>query len=415
MVHASPTAERAMPVDPVAIVRDFLRWTRSAPADARAQGARALARAYLDRDLDPVDHRDALLAMTALLDDRSPLVRTALAEILAPSAAAPRHLVTALAQDQPTIAAVVLGASPLLGDADLVDAVAVGDTVVQTAVARRADVPAGVSAALAEVGTCAACAVLCCNSGATITPGALARMVERHGADPDLRRAVSGRSDLHPGLRHDLVVATAAALAAFVSERSWLSSAGAARLTREATDRACLTIAASSDGSAADGGFAAHLLETGRLTPALLIRVVVSGDLGLFEAAISRLSGIPCARVSGLVRGGQTLGFEALYRKAGLPPALLPVFQAALFDADDLGTGVDAERRRIARALRVCAGSAHPQLARAAVLLRRLDAEALRDEARAFAREVEVEPDVAVALLPRLSPADRNWALRPAA
>ena len=62
--------------------------------------------------------------MTMLLDDPSPLVRQALAEALAYSPEAPASVVYALAAEQPQISAIVLEHSPLLIDADLVDAVA---------------------------------------------------------------------------------------------------------------------------------------------------------------------------------------------------------------------------------------------------------------------------------------------------
>lgn len=411
MDHASSTAPHAGPGGAPAILRGFLRWTRSAPADARAQGTRALARAYLHGELDPAHRRDALLVLTALLDDPSPAVRLALADVLGPSPAAPRALITALAQDQPAVAALVLGASPLLADADLVDAVALGCTIAQDAVAGRASVSAAVAAAVAEVGGVQACRTLCVNPGAILTPAAMARMVARHGDDPDLRRLLLDRADLAPGLRHDLVVATARALAAFLVERCWMSADGAARMLRDATDRACLTIAAGTEAPDAPTDLVAHLLAAGRLTPALLLRSTVSGDPALFEAAASRLSGVPLARVAGLLRGGRTLGFGALYGRTGLPPVLCPVFQAALFPTGDRDGHV---RQRIARALQACAASGDPSLGSTAALLRRWDAEAARDEARAFARDVHAaDGGVAPPRLPR--PSDDAWAARTAA
>ena len=83
------------------IVRRFLAWAQSADADARAEGASALARAYLYSDLPPPMRAEAALAMTALLDDPSVLVRRALAEALCRACEAPRALILALAADEP--------------------------------------------------------------------------------------------------------------------------------------------------------------------------------------------------------------------------------------------------------------------------------------------------------------------------
>ena len=81
------------------IVRRFLAWAQTADADVRAQGASALARAYLYSDLPAFVRAEAVLAMTVLLDDPSILVRRALAEALCRARDAPRAVVLALAAD----------------------------------------------------------------------------------------------------------------------------------------------------------------------------------------------------------------------------------------------------------------------------------------------------------------------------
>src|SRR3984885_5178963 len=83
------------------IVRRFLAWAQSADAEARADGASALARAYLYSELTAPVRAEAALAMTALLDDPSVLVRRALAGALCRAREAPRTLILALAADEP--------------------------------------------------------------------------------------------------------------------------------------------------------------------------------------------------------------------------------------------------------------------------------------------------------------------------
>src|SRR6478672_10221633 len=134
------------------IARQFLQWMRHAPAAKRAEATSALARAYLYSDLTPDDRAAAEGALIMLLDDASPLVREALARALAFSEFSPPAVILGLAADQPEIASWVLEHSPLLMDADLVDAVATGRLQNQTAIARRHGLPCAVSAAIAEVG-----------------------------------------------------------------------------------------------------------------------------------------------------------------------------------------------------------------------------------------------------------------------
>src|SRR5512144_57087 len=108
------------------IVRHFLQWVRTAAAGERADATSALARALLYSDLSPDDRLAAEGALVMLLDDPSPLVRRAMAEVLAASAEAPPAVIFALAADQPDIAEIVLERSPLLIDADLVDTIGAG-------------------------------------------------------------------------------------------------------------------------------------------------------------------------------------------------------------------------------------------------------------------------------------------------
>src|SRR5258707_14695651 len=108
------------------IVRQFLHWRRPAPSGPRAEATGALARAYLYSELSESDRIAAEGAMTMLLDDPSPLVRRALAEVFAASELAPPNIVHALACDQPDVAGPILYRSPLLLDAALLDAGASG-------------------------------------------------------------------------------------------------------------------------------------------------------------------------------------------------------------------------------------------------------------------------------------------------
>src|SRR5215216_1962756 len=163
------------------IVRHFLQWVRTAAAGERADATSALARTLLYSDLSADDRIAAEGALVMLLDDPSPLVRRAMAEALAASPDAPPSVIMALAADQPQIASLVLERSPLLLDTDLVDSVGCGDTVTQSAIARRPDLPRSVAAAIAEVGTPDACLALMDNDSAEIASFSLDRMVERHG------------------------------------------------------------------------------------------------------------------------------------------------------------------------------------------------------------------------------------------
>ena len=230
------------------IVRQFISWIRTAPAGERAEATRALARAWLISDLSEDDRVAAEGALLMLLDDPSPLVRQAMAEVFSRSPDAPAAIVQALSLDQPSVALPVLEHSPLLIDADLVDIVATGNGEMQCAIARRINLPPSVSAAIAEVGSAAAALELIENAYAELAPFSWDRIVERHGHLAAIRESMLVLEGLPAATRVALVAKLSDTLAQFVVARNWLSADRAGRLANEARERSTVNIAARSRG-----------------------------------------------------------------------------------------------------------------------------------------------------------------------
>ncbi|MGB9115449.1 DUF2336 domain-containing protein [Bradyrhizobium sp.] len=381
------------------IVRQFINWVKTAPAGERAEATRSLARAWLTSDLTDDDRAAAEGALLMLLDDASPLVRQAMAEVFARSTEAPAAIVQALSLDQPTVAIPVLEHSPLLIDADLVDIVATGNCETQCAVARRINLPASVCAAIAEVGKPEAALELIENAYAELAPFSWDRIVERHGHLAAIRESMLVLEDLPAATRVALVAKLSDTLAQFVVARNWLSADRAVRVASEARDRSTVNIAAVSRGEDMRG-LVQHLRATGQLTAGLILRALLSGNLELFEAALAELSGLPRSRVSALLhdRGGASL--HALLRRAGLPESTFAAFRAALEVSheigftDTLGGVARLRRRMVERVLTHCETgqqAAEPLL----ILLRRFATESAREEARMFCDELMAEEAVA--------------------
>ena len=374
------------------IVRQFISWVRSAPAGERAEATRSLARALLFSELSEDDRLAAEGALLMQLDDASPLVRQAMAEVFCHSADAPPAIVQALSTDQPSVALPILEHSPLLIDADLVDIVATGNSEMQCAIARRIKLPAAVCAAIAEVGTPAAALELIENPYAELAPFSWDRIVARHGHLAAIRESMLVLEDLPAATRLALVAKLSDALAQFVIARNWLSADRAMRIASEARDRCTVNVASRSRG-ADMRALVGHLRLTGQLTAGLVLRALLSGNLDLFEHALVELSGLAGARVAALIddRGGSSL--DALLTRAGLPETTFPAFRAALEAAQEFGyagTVGDAarlRRRMVERVLTRCETApdiAEPLL----ILLRRFATESAREEARLFCDEL---------------------------
>jgi uncharacterized protein (DUF2336 family) len=377
------------------IVRQFISWVRTASAGERSEATRALARAWLISDLSEDDRAAAEGALLMLLDDASPLVRQAMAEVFARSAEAPAAIVQALSLDQASVALPVLEHSPLLIDADLVDIVATGNSEMQCAIARRVGLPASVCAAIAEVGSPAAALELIENAYAELAPFSWDRIVERHGHLAAIRESMLVLEDLPAATRAALVAKLSETLAQFVVARNWLSADRAGRITTEARDRSTLHIAARSKGDDM-AGLVAHLRATCQLTAGLILRALLSGNLELFDAALAELSGLPRERVTALLHDRGATGLAALLRRAGLPESTFAAFRVALEAChengfiDDASGAARLRRRMVERVLTHCEadrGATEPLM----ILLRRFATESARDDARRFCDELLAE------------------------
>jgi uncharacterized protein (DUF2336 family) len=375
------------------IVRQFLHWLRTAPSGERAEATSALARAFLYSSLSVSDRSAAEGAMIMLLDDPSPLVRRALADVFAANRGAPPTLVHALAADQADVATPVLRHSPLLLDADLVETVANGSSEHQVAIANRAMLPPSVSAAIAEVGSAEACLVLLENRDADLVPFSLDRIVQRFGHLAAIRDVLLGRHDLPAAARQALVAKLSETLADFVSGREWLAEDRARRITREACDKATVALAADSQEEEVRP-LVHHLRESGQLTAGLILRSLLTGHIELFEEALAELAGLSLSRVIGIVHDRRGAGFRALYDKAGLPASSFPAFRGALEAMREEGFVIEPgsvnrlKRRIVERALTGCESEAPDEIEPLLTLLRRYAAEAAREEARLFCDEL---------------------------
>lgn len=377
-------------------VREFVAWSKDATPARRAEAAAAMANAYLYSDVTPEIRRHLETGITVLLDDPAPTVRLSLANALGGHRGAPRHAILTLAGDRTDIATTVLQRSPCLLDTELVDIVATMIEPLQTAIASRPVVSAGVSAAITELGSAQVCLALLANDRAELAAVSLRRLGERFADEPALRTMLLAREDLPIAVRHHLIRGLGNALTNLVSIHDWMDRDQADLVTREACDQAAVAIAAE---SATDDlvALAEHLRASEQLTASLLLRTLCAGNLHFFAAAISALTGMPEHRVRALVTDHRLSAFAAVYRRAGLPPRAYDAFAAALVICrHHTGEAIDpAGRYRFSRRVvdevleryeEISDGETNELMA----MLRRFAAEATRAAAREFV-ETEVQ------------------------
>jgi uncharacterized protein (DUF2336 family) len=392
-VESSGVAKRALEPSQLEALdtRHFLTWIRSAAEEQRAEAAFTLAWAYRYVDDSQDLHRDLELCVAELLDDPSPAVRLSLARGIAGVPNAPRHIVIALADDRPEIAATVLAQSPVLSELEIVQHALAGEECVQMAIARRPDLSPRAAACLAEKAGPAVLAAMAINI-ATALPGAvLHRIAERFGKDRLILAALLARSDLPAPVRYDLIE-TAATLCAVAQVRSGLDAAPVERLIRMAVERRVISMA-SAHRAEDIRDLIRHLRVKGRLTTALLLRALASGETGFFEIAAADLANVDEARAAALVRDPRGSGFAALIRRAGFPSYCVALFRLALLLLEENG---GARRGQVLRPLvssliDACAAKSGPENGAVVAILHRLEKEAALDEARVLARNAVPE------------------------
>ncbi len=217
-------------------------------------------------------------------------------------------------------------------------------------------------------------------------------MAERLGSDASVREALLARNDLPHSIRQQLMTHLSNVLNSFLVTHGWLHRQRALDVTREAVERATLVLADLSDANNLTS-LVAHLAESGQLTSVLLFRALCIGNIAFFEEAMVQLSHMPRNRVSALVQDRGTNGFQALYRRCGLPGSAYAAFKAALdvlceTAPEEFSPGhLHFSRKVLEKVMARYMASGPDETDQLLLLLRRFTAEAARGEARRYAVE----------------------------
>ena len=375
------------------IVARFLEWVETAPVERRAEAIHLLGRAWLYSDMLPSEAEAAEAAMTVMLDDPSVRVRMALADALCRDPRAPNLIILSLAQDQMDVAEIVLRASPVLYDEDLIDIAATTSTRGQIAIASRPWIAAPLAAALAEIGSSECCLALCENYGAEMTDTIHRRIADRFGTDAAIRDAICDRHDCPIDVRQTLVGKISEALGGLALINGTLSHGHLETVMREARDKATLALAVSvtEDDMIA---LTDHLRKSGQLTPSLLLRALCTGNIRLFVQALIVLSGLPPKRVYSILADCRGQPFRALLDRAGLPRTTWEAFSVGIDILEQLeqdGYGGDIyrfSRQMLERLPGFDLDMSDDEVRKLFALLRRFAA----DNARQAVRSMDMQP-----------------------
>lgn len=211
--------------------------------DVRVRVALADRLARLAPDLSDIDHdrirRLRWQTLVRLVQDATTAVRMAIADAVKSMPRAPRQLILALARDtELSVAEPIIRLSPLLTDADLIALVSAPpaeDTI--TAVARRPDLSADVSDAIANSAHAPAIAALLANGSAAIREATLDRLIASAAREMSWHRPLVARPHLPPRAAQALAEIVAESLLDTFAARADLDPRTLATLRRRVTQR----------------------------------------------------------------------------------------------------------------------------------------------------------------------------------
>jgi uncharacterized protein (DUF2336 family) len=306
----------------------------------------------------------------------------------------------ALAADHAEVAAPLLARSPVLQEADLIDLSSTSEGLALVAIALRPVVSVRTAHALLERNEIDVALALAGNPGAEIADRDLLGLATAFGHDGRIRTVLMARDRLPASARHQLMVAVSEVLGTFAAEGGFIAGMRQKRAFDETLLQGTVEIAVKSGDDLPD--FVRHLRETARLTPALLLRAVLGGDLGLLREALAELSGMESGRVASLMRSRADATLAALLRRAGLPGFLERPLIAAIRAAQELPD----EMRGAALSLPVirateaaCLDLEGGEDVRLLALLRRYESEAARAESLRLAEGLRLQAQNELAAL----------------
>lgn len=273
-------------------------------------------------------------------------VRQALAETLADKPQAPRDVIFALAQDDDLVALPLLRLSEVLTPDDIVTIIQnQKNHVKMTAIAERRGVPPAVCMALIEHGNDVVSTTLLKNSGAEISEGGLERIIDRHGKVAAIQSEIINRDALPATVIEKIVSLVSIDLLTRLTERHKLPEAVSTKLALEMRDRAVFgfTFGLSSEGM---NNLVDQLINEDRLTPGLVLRSLVVGNLELIVHAMALRCQLGIDYTRDRLIQGDPQAVKKLWEAAELPANYLPLAMVAvgvLVDARNAATHWPAE------------------------------------------------------------------------
>lgn len=336
---------------PTLSLADVSRLMADPSPRTRATTTSKIAQKFSAMELGPAEREIASEIFRVMVRDTELLVRQSLAAHLRATPHLPHDIALALAKDVDSVALPVLTFSEVLADEDLIQIIRSQSATKQVAIAGRRQVSSSVSDALVESGNAEAVARLVGNAGAEVSEKTFETVIDDYRDHPGVQDSLAHRPKLPAAIAERLIAAVSQRLHDYLIDRHDLPADLASGLVLQARERTIITLVDYGSTEAELDLLVDQLCRKGRLTPSLLLRALMVGDINFFERSMGRLTGLPLKNVRILLHDKGMRGLEPLYLRADLPRAFFPAFRAAVSLAVemDYDGGEDDRRRYVER------------------------------------------------------------------
>ena len=259
-------------------------------------------------------------------------VRRTLAHSLRTSPQLPHDVALRMAQDVEAVALPILSESVVLTDEDLVEIVLAGSTRKQVVIANRPGLTSVVSDTIASMAAEEAVVALMGNRTAEISEHGLSTAIDRFPASRAVTETMAQRSVLPMTVAERLVVLVSDRLRDHLVRNHALSPTTASDIVLRGREKAIIQLSAGA-GAADLQRMVQQMHHAGRLTHALVLRALCTGDIAFFEAAMAVRAEIPLLNAQTLIHDPG--GLVSLCRRVEIPDRMIPVIRAAVAAVDD--------------------------------------------------------------------------------
>lgn len=298
---------------------DVKRLANEPSSEARIDIAEKIAVEFKKGDFSDKEKKIAIEIFRILVGDVEKKVRQVLSTHLSGSMDAPHDVILKLANDIKEISLPVLEHSYVLTESDLVEITEKSyDQEVMSAIARRDMVSRELSTALLKKSNLAIIETLLKNKNASIDDNGFQRIYDECQDNTSMLELMAKNGGVPLSLAEKLFVVVSDEVKKILVKKYNISFDVANDSARYVRELATLGLIDNAMVGMEVEALISHLHKNNRLTLSLLIRSLCFGNLSFFEHAIAKLADVPVLNGRILVLDGDN-GFEALYKKSGLP------------------------------------------------------------------------------------------------